>query len=85
MYMGNTPFLTNDIDLFDNVNSRFEQDWDQGRGLDWFSRSAVRLRMHLEPVGNFTTRIICCIFTNFVVNTCQNMYKIKVNLCPSCF
>ena len=30
------------IDLFDNVNSRFERDQDharlQGRGLDWFSR-----------------------------------------------
>ena len=56
-------------DLFDIVNSRFERDRDhtrlQGQGLDWFSRSAVRLCMHREPAGNFTTWTISRILTNF--------------------
>ena len=85
------PFITQFrflVDLFDIVNSRFERDWDQarlqGEGLDWFSRSGV-IAYTLEPVGNFTSCTISHILTNFVVNTCQNMYKIKVNLCPVAF
>ena len=69
------------IDLFDIVHSRFGRERDQarlqGRGLDWFSKSEVRLRTHREPAGNFTACTICRILTNFVVNTCQNMYKLK--------
>ena len=77
------------IDLFEIVNFQFEPDRDnkrlQGRGLDWFSRSGVRLLTHLEPAENFTTCTISHILTKTVINTCQNMYKITVNLCPSCF
>ena len=76
-----------DTDLFDIVNSRFERDRDharlQGRGLDWFSRSGFRLHTHRELVGNFTTCTSSNNLTDFLVNTCQNMYKITINLCPS--
>ena len=47
------------------------------RGLDWFSRYGIRLRMHREPVRNFTSCTIRSsrISTNFVVNTCQKKGK----------
>ena len=77
------------IDLFDIFSSQFERDQDharlQGRGLDWFSGSGVKLCTHREPAGNFTTCTISRISTNFVVNTCQHTYRIKVNLHPSRF
>ena len=82
-------YLWTSIDLFDIANSRFERDLDQarfpGRRLDWFSRSGVRLLMNQEPAGNVTTCSCSRILTNFVVNFCQNTYKIAVNLRPSCF
>ena len=56
-----------------------EQDQDyaklQGQGLDWFSRSAVRLYMYPEPTGYLTTFTNSRVLTNFVVNTSQNMYE----------
>ena len=92
----NCSTFAQQIDIFYIVYSRFERDWDharhQDRGLHWFSwslslsaRSGVRLRSHLESAGNFTTCTTSRILTNFVVNTCQNTYKFKVNLRPSCF
>ena len=67
------------IDLFDIVQSRFERDRDyaklQGQGLDWFSRSGVRLRMYREPAGDLITSTKSSVLTNFVVNTCQNTYE----------
>ena len=69
------------IDLFDTVNSRLERDQDhmrlQSQGLNWFSTPGIRLRTHRKLAGNFTTCANSRILINFVVNTCQNMYKMN--------
>ena len=72
------------VDLFDIINSWFEQDHTklQDGLLDWFSKLGVKLRTHQEQAGNFTTCTISNICTNFLVITLQNICKIKVNLRP---
>ena len=65
-----------DIDLFDLVQSRFEQDRDQaklqGQGSDWFSRSEARLRTYREPEEDLTTCTNTRLSTNFVINSSQH-------------